>query len=80
VNLSLGPFDWINPCGLQGVKMTSVEREIAAISGGPAPSMQEARRLIKSSIEEVFNIELDRRLPPSCTFSCLGLIGADRGK
>jgi lipoate-protein ligase B len=29
VNVSLEPFDWINPCGLQGVKMTSIEREIA---------------------------------------------------
>jgi lipoyl(octanoyl) transferase len=28
VNNSLEPFDWINPCGLQGVKMTSILAEI----------------------------------------------------
>lgn len=27
VNLSLEPFDWINPCGLTGVRMTSLSRE-----------------------------------------------------
>ena len=29
VNVSLEPFGWINPCGLQGVKMTSLEQQIA---------------------------------------------------
>ena len=29
VNLSMEPFSWVNPCGLQGVKMTSLEKECA---------------------------------------------------
>lgn len=87
VNVSLEPFDWINPCGLQGVKMTSLEREIGREPrAGAQPedvrtaSMQEARQQIKSSIEEVFNVNLDLKLPPFCTFSCLGLLSGDRGK
>ena len=27
VNLSLEPFSWVNPCGLTGVKMTTLSRE-----------------------------------------------------
>ena len=27
VNLDLEPFSWINPCGLSGVSMTSMQRE-----------------------------------------------------
>ena len=27
VNLDLAPFTWINPCGLEGVQMTSLEKE-----------------------------------------------------
>lgn len=30
INVSLGPFSWINPCGLTGVRMTSLSRERGA--------------------------------------------------
>lgn len=29
VNNSLDPFEWINPCGLKGVKMTSLKRQLS---------------------------------------------------
>jgi lipoate-protein ligase B len=94
VNVSLEPFGWINPCGLQEVKMTSIEREIsqkpppeaAAIPAGASgsqarkPSMQEIREQIKSSIEEVFDVDLDMEIPSSCGISCMGLLGGNREK
>lgn len=56
VNVSLEPFGWINPCGLQNVKMTSLELE----TGGRLP-MEEVREQMKSAIREVFGVELDSR-------------------
>lgn len=35
INLDLEPFSWINPCGLAGVSMTSVEKEIKKNRGNP---------------------------------------------
>ena len=67
VNVSLEPFGWINPCGMQGVEMTSIEREIAASAGGPGcrtPTMQEIREQMKSSIEEVFDVKLEAAVGP----------------
>jgi len=69
VNVSLEPFGWINPCGLHGVRMTSIEGET-----GLRPSMKEVREQMKSKIKEVFNADLDLKIPPSCSMSCLGLL------
>jgi lipoate-protein ligase B len=53
VNLSLEPFNWINPCGLQNIKMTSIQNEV------PHPvSMSHARQTVKQNFESVFGIEL----------------------
>jgi lipoate-protein ligase B len=53
VNLSLRPFSWINPCGLQGIGMTSLEQEL-----GQRLSMDQVRLRVKRHIETVFGIEL----------------------
>jgi lipoate-protein ligase B len=53
VNLSLEQFNWINPCGLQSVGMTSMEREL--LRGVPMNKVYEA---VKNHIEAVFGIEL----------------------
>ena len=53
VDADLTPFDWINPCGLQGVRMTSLAMETALpLDGG------EVRASIKRRLEDVFEIEL----------------------
>ena len=44
----LGFFDLIHPCGLHGVRMTS----LAALMGSAAPTLAEARRRIASGVAE----------------------------
>jgi lipoate-protein ligase B len=53
VNLSLEPFSWINPCGLKGIGVTSLARELSC-----AISITEVRETLKISIESVFQIWL----------------------
>ena len=53
VNVSLEPFGWINPCGLQGIGITSMERE----SSQKLP-MNEVREQLKLNIESVFGIKV----------------------
>lgn len=53
VNTSLEPFNFINPCGLQGVQMTSVKR----ILDKEIP-MEEVRRASVCHIEDIFDVEL----------------------
>ena len=72
VNVSLEPFGWINPCGLHGVGMTSLEREVAR-----QVSMKEVREQVKSNIEQVFGVDLDCGIPPRCRLSCMGMLGKD---
>ncbi len=52
INCQLEPFTWINPCGLQGIGMTSLEQ--AAHS--PIP-METVRRLSKDRLRDIFNLE-----------------------
>jgi len=52
-NLSLTPFSWINPCGLEGVAVTSLEQEVAQ-----KVSMDQVRQRIKRHIETVFGVAL----------------------
>ena len=49
----LEPFMWIDPCGLAGVQMTSLEREL----GSGSPSIEEFRALLVQGLCEA----LDRR-------------------
>lgn len=54
VNLDLTPFSWTNPCGLNGVGMTSMQQ----VSGQTIP-MGKLRRVMKGYFEQVFEIELE---------------------
>ena len=49
----LEPFEWINPCGLMDVAMTSLQRE-----RGQTMSMAALRRATRKAMAEVFQIEL----------------------
>lgn len=54
VNVSLGPFGWINPCGLQGIAMTSLERELSRTL-----PIDEVREHLKREFEAVFQVKLE---------------------
>ena len=54
VNLSLEPFDWINPCGLEGIRMTSLEKE----KNVPV-TMAAVRKRIWHHLTEVADLRLD---------------------
>ncbi len=59
VNLDLKPFGWIQPCGLEGVGVTSIQAE----SGNPV-GIADVKRVMQANIETVFQAELtaiDRR-------------------
>jgi len=53
INTDMTPFDWINPCGLNQVRMTSFERHL----GGPV-AMAEARQHMAANLAAVFGIAL----------------------
>jgi lipoate-protein ligase B len=53
VNLSLEPFSWINPCGLKGIGVTSLARELSC-----GLSITAVRETLKHDIESVFQIQL----------------------
>jgi lipoate-protein ligase B len=54
VNVALDPFDWINPCGLKGIGMTSMERELSH-----PLVMEEMRGALKRHMETVFGMKLE---------------------
>jgi len=54
VNLSLKPFEWINPCGLEGIRVTSLSKEMSG-----KISMAEVRQAIRHQMEAVFEIQFD---------------------
>ena len=53
VNVSLEPFSWISPCGLQDTEMTSMERELSR-----SVPMNQVRQRVKRHVEEVFGVDL----------------------
>lgn len=53
INTSLEHFTWIHPCGLQDIRMTSLEKEL-----GSRIPMEEARKSARNNMEGVFGIEL----------------------
>ena len=53
VNTDMEPFDWINPCGLNQVRMTSFERHLCV-----PVDMVEARQHMARHLAEVFGIAL----------------------
>ena len=53
VNLDLTPFGWIQPCGLEGVGVTSIQAE----AGNPV-DMADVKAAVQAHLEEVFQIGL----------------------
>ena len=53
VSVALEPFGWINPCGLQGIAVTSIERELSR-----KIPIEQAREAMKRGVEKVFGVEL----------------------
>jgi lipoate-protein ligase B len=53
VNVDLTPFSWIQPCGLQGVCMTSMKQEL-----GRQLSMADVCAAVKQQFESVLNLNL----------------------
>jgi lipoate-protein ligase B len=53
VNPSLRPFGWINPCGLQDTRMTSLERELSR-----KVLMNQVRQSVKYHLKAVFGVDL----------------------
>ena len=53
VNVDLEPFSWIQPCGLQGVSMTSVKREL-----GREIPMKAICRAVKEEFNSTLNLAL----------------------
>ncbi len=58
VNISLEPFGWINPCGLQGIGVTALKQ-----AGSREISMTDARESVKRHIGEVFGVKLIMTVP-----------------
>jgi lipoate-protein ligase B len=54
VNVDLTPFDWIQPCGLKGVCMTSMQRELKR-----KLSMDDVCNVLKAHLESALNVKLD---------------------
>jgi lipoate-protein ligase B len=55
VNPDLEPFSWINPCGLEGVKMTSLETELAT-----AIRTRDALPIMKENAGKLFRTKLEQ--------------------
>ena len=53
VNLDLTPFSWIQPCGLQGVRMTSMKQELSG-----QVSMPDVRNVLRKKFESVFGVQI----------------------
>ena len=53
VNVDLTPFSWIQPCGLQGVSMTSMKQEL-----GSGVSMDDVCTTMKSQFKSVLDLDL----------------------
>ena len=65
VDNDLAPFDWVVPCGLTGVRMTSVLQEIAPAGDGDVPLLASMRQDMAARFAEAFHrraveVDLDR--------------------
>jgi lipoate-protein ligase B len=54
VNLDLKPFSWIQPCGLQGVGMTSMQAEL-----GRQLPIDDVRNVLKNQLEAALGISFE---------------------
>jgi lipoate-protein ligase B len=55
VHTDLEPFQWINPCGLKGCRMTTLEQE-----AGVRIEMDAVRRQMAGHLSDLFDMELTR--------------------
>ena len=55
VNLDLTPFTWIQPCGLQGVGMTSMAQELDRVV-----SLAEVRRVLQDQLSESLRLSFEQ--------------------
>ena len=55
VNLDLTPFSWIQPCGLQGVSMTSMEKQV-----GKKLPMNETLNVLKDQLKTALGISFEK--------------------
>ncbi len=58
IDVSLEPFSWINPCGLKGTQMTSMENQL-----NHRVPINKVRQTLKHHIETVFGVGLERMHP-----------------
>jgi lipoate-protein ligase B len=56
VNTDLAPFDWVHPCGLRSIGMTSLELEKEQIV-----PMDRVRKSAKGHMESIFSVELSAK-------------------
>lgn len=54
VTLDLAPFSWINPCGLRGVKITSIQNEISG-----RVHMIEVKAMVRKALEDLFALSFE---------------------
>jgi lipoate-protein ligase B len=54
VNTVLDPFTWVNPCGLQGIMITSMKAQL-----GREIPMEAVRKAAQHHMEKVFGIKLE---------------------
>jgi len=54
-NTDLEPFGWINPCGIEGCTMTSLERET-----GRSVDMAAVRRLMAGHLSDLLSLRFER--------------------
>ena len=55
VNISLEPFGWVNPCGLEGVRVTSMQQELSR-----KVVIEDVRRVICFNFQEIFGVKMER--------------------
>jgi lipoate-protein ligase B len=60
VNTSLEPFTWVNPCGLEDARITSMKEVL-----GKELPMKEIRNSVCFYIQEVFGVQLEKIDPAS---------------
>lgn len=58
VNTDLTPFGWINPCGLSGIGVTSLQNQLKKTI-----DMAQVRQAMAKNMAEVFNIKLHKQAP-----------------
>jgi len=58
VNTDIEPFNWVNPCGLSGIHMTSLKQEL-----GQEVPMEDVRRSMACHMEEAFRVRFEKTEP-----------------